>query len=51
MQARTALEETENDKGEFKRKDATFRKWIGKDKDFPAEGRYQRIAPGPSFMT
>ncbi|CAL8464887.1 g4422 [Coccomyxa elongata] len=42
QKARTALQELgENDKGEFKRKDSTYRSWIGKDKDFPAEaGRY-----------
>lgn len=42
QKARTALEELgENDKGEFKRKDSTYRHWIGKDKEFPAEaGRY-----------
>lgn len=28
----------ENDKGDFKRKDSIYRSWIGKDKDFPAEG-------------
>lgn len=37
VQARTALDEMANDKGEFKRKESTFRHWIGKDKNFPAE--------------
>ena len=36
-QARTALLETHEDGG-FKRRDSTYRKWVGKDKEFPAEG-------------
>lgn len=35
MQSRTALHETSED-GAFKRKDSTYRSWIGKE--FPAEG-------------
>ena len=51
MQARTALAETSKD-GAFKRKDSTYRSWIGPGKDFPAEGtEVPGVLAGPALLS
>ena len=47
MQVRTAVEETNNNTGEFRRNDSTYRKWVGRD--LPAEG-YLFLSPFPFLL-